>query len=471
VSNLAYALGQLGVVEAEQLLVLLLQRGLQLTQQLTAAATTDTISYASSSSRTTTTSSSSRSSRGAGGRVVTALPADCKLQQAVPNLCWSAAVLGIRGQAGVLRDLAAACAAHSWPLVTQEGASQLYMLHLSLQLEEQQQGLPAAQAVAPYAALIPAGGLQGCLTPQQLQVCRAAWSACSPQHQMGWLPVADTPPDPATPPAAGQVMWPQSGSSTSTSSFKLQRKVFVAACQLSCWRHPPSFEALTADELFSVDIAAEAVCGLQLAIEVDGPSHYRLPDMAHTGTTLFRNRQLAARGYVVVSVPYMGWNAAVAATRRQQQQQECTGEVVDQLVQQYGEEPSVIEEGLLGMEYLQGLVDAAIALHSAAAAVASMAASPGAPSSANLPAGVGHDHAPGSAGAAAEAARQLEPVVEVSDEHQVVQSGEGLSASVGGVQAAQSLTPLTPAGHTTPSAASPSQLPPPGRRRRRRVSN
>jgi very-short-patch-repair endonuclease len=45
----------------------------------------------------------------------------------------------------------------------------------------------------------------------------------------------------------------------------------------------------------------------KVAIEVDGPWHWRRPDLQPTGPTHFRNRLLAHRGYTVVTVPYLKW--------------------------------------------------------------------------------------------------------------------------------------------------------------------
>ena len=59
--------------------------------------------------------------------------------------------------------------------------------------------------------------------------------------------------------------------------------------------------------------------GELLAVEVDGPSHFRRPDGGLMGTTLYRNRALAARGYRVVSVPYREWDALGRDKQGQQQ--------------------------------------------------------------------------------------------------------------------------------------------------------
>jgi len=67
-------------------------------------------------------------------------------------------------------------------------------------------------------------------------------------------------------------------------------------------------EALTEDGALSVDVlATHTASGRRLAIEADGPTHFLEPGRKLTGETLARNRALAARGYVVVSVPWWEW--------------------------------------------------------------------------------------------------------------------------------------------------------------------
>jgi hypothetical protein len=46
---------------------------------------------------------------------------------------------------------------------------------------------------------------------------------------------------------------------------------------------------------------------VRLAIEVDGPQHFRWPDRQPTGSTLYRSRVLTKRDYVVVTVSYYEW--------------------------------------------------------------------------------------------------------------------------------------------------------------------
>lgn len=48
--------------------------------------------------------------------------------------------------------------------------------------------------------------------------------------------------------------------------------------------------------------------GERIALEVDGPSHFAANTLAPGGAMLARHRLLAARGWVVISVPYYIWN-------------------------------------------------------------------------------------------------------------------------------------------------------------------
>jgi hypothetical protein len=73
--------------------------------------------------------------------------------------------------------------------------------------------------------------------------------------------------------------------------------------------------------VLSIDITATTAAGVQLAVEADGPSHFRWPDSSDRGlmgSTLFRNRALSARGYTVVSVPYYEWDKLRSQQEKQQ---------------------------------------------------------------------------------------------------------------------------------------------------------
>ena len=59
----------------------------------------------------------------------------------------------------------------------------------------------------------------------------------------------------------------------------------------------------------------------RIAIEVDGPSHFLLPDgrgvRKSNGPTLLKRRLLAAAGWKVISVPFYEWNRFATANERQ----------------------------------------------------------------------------------------------------------------------------------------------------------
>jgi hypothetical protein len=96
--------------------------------------------------------------------------------------------------------------------------------------------------------------------------------------------------------------------------------VYAAVLQLSrdTWQQQPQMEQPTADKACLIDIAAETASGVKVAIEVEGPQHYVQPKGTLSGTTLSRNRALAARGYAVISIPYWKWNS-LRSTEEQQQ--------------------------------------------------------------------------------------------------------------------------------------------------------
>jgi hypothetical protein len=137
----------------------------------------------------------------------------------------------------------------------------------------------------------PGQGLLGVLSQQQLQQCKDSW-----EQQL-------------------------TNSTTATKASNLHKSVFAAVVALpACtWQHTPVLEQCTADGALSIDIAATTMSGVRLAIEVDGPSHFVQPKRTYDGPTLFRNRALAARGYVLVSIPYWEWDKLRGAAQKQQQ--------------------------------------------------------------------------------------------------------------------------------------------------------
>jgi very-short-patch-repair endonuclease len=64
----------------------------------------------------------------------------------------------------------------------------------------------------------------------------------------------------------------------------------------------------------SIDIAIDGA--LPVALEVDGPSHF-LQDGRQDGSTMMRNRMLAAHGWRVVVVDYRVWNAQQTQEQRE----------------------------------------------------------------------------------------------------------------------------------------------------------
>jgi hypothetical protein len=187
--------------------------------------------------------------------------------QGLANMCWAAAVLNMQQLVGHVEQFAAAIS-RRWGDTVAEEMRQLYQVHTWLQdLDNNSRGL------------------LGCLSKQQLHQCKEQW-------QKGIDEV-----------------------SASAKTSTAHQAVFEAAAELPLFRDPPQLEALTEDRLHSIDVRVVTTAGVEVAIEVDGPQHFRKPDQQPTGTTQWRNRSLAARGYVVVSVPIREWIRLPAAKR------------------------------------------------------------------------------------------------------------------------------------------------------------
>lgn len=199
--------------------------------------------------------------------------------QGICNICWGCAVLDMQQYAEQLQQLAAHCLpAWSSPECIAADKVQLYQLHMWLVEQVGQQE-----------------GLLGKFSQQHIEECRQAWV--------------------------------QLVSTLSKVSYT-QQTVYEAALELPELQDV-QLEVTTADQLWSMDICATVVAsGQQVAVEVDGPFHYRRPDRRATGSTAFRNKALAYRGYVVVPVPWWDWYevmhgdmpAKVACLRRKLQQ-------------------------------------------------------------------------------------------------------------------------------------------------------
>ncbi|EOD08830.1 hypothetical protein EMIHUDRAFT_311953 [Emiliania huxleyi CCMP1516] len=69
---------------------------------------------------------------------------------------------------------------------------------------------------------------------------------------------------------------------------------------------------------YSLDLALPSS---RVAVEVDGPSHFLLPDgrgvRRPNGPTLLKRRLLAAADWRVISVPFYEWNGFATANERQ----------------------------------------------------------------------------------------------------------------------------------------------------------
>ncbi|KAF6264329.1 hypothetical protein COO60DRAFT_176363 [Scenedesmus sp. NREL 46B-D3] len=196
------------------------------------------------------------------------------------NTCWAVAVLDLQQHAAQVLQMAQACSS-MWSSTTAEEKRQLWQVHTWL-LDFQPAG---------------AQGLQGSLTEQQLQQCRAAWDKALQQTAR------------------------QSGSD-------FQLSVLAAVHRLPItWQQQPQMEQLsvgrdgvTTDGALLLDIAGRTASNVLVAVEADGPSHFRRPDGGLMGGTQYRNRALAVRGYRLVSVPWFEW-AQLQGVKQQQQQQ------------------------------------------------------------------------------------------------------------------------------------------------------
>lgn len=183
------------------------------------------------------------------------------------NLCWAAAVTSLWEVAEVVCILAVHCSTY-WGCLEDVGRQKLCQAHLWLSPCGQQEGL------------------SGRLTTPQLSQCMLEWQK---QAQV-------------------------------TRVSSLQETVFHAAQTGLGDEWTVQLEVLTYDGVHSIDmLATYRQDGTQVAIEVDGhESHHRLPDHAPTGKTRFRNMALIARGYLLVVVHPLEWNALDGRPEKQQ---------------------------------------------------------------------------------------------------------------------------------------------------------
>jgi hypothetical protein len=186
------------------------------------------------------------------------------------NLCWAVAVLDLQQHAQQVLQLAKACSS-MWSSIEEAAEHrQLWQVHTWLLDFD----LAGGQ------------GLQGSLKQQHLQQCKAAWDKMLCKTAIQRL-----------------------------SDF--QRSVFAAVQRLPiAWQQQPQMEQLsvggdgvTPDGPLLLDIAGRTADGVLVAVEADGPSHFRQPDGGLMGSTQYRNRALAVRGYRLVSVPESQWRS------------------------------------------------------------------------------------------------------------------------------------------------------------------
>ncbi|EOD10433.1 hypothetical protein EMIHUDRAFT_215635 [Emiliania huxleyi CCMP1516] len=104
---------------------------------------------------------------------------------------------------------------------------------------------------------------------------------------------------------------------------RLQRSVAAA---LAAVRHGFEEEHLEPRTGYSLDLALPSS---RIAIEVDGPSHFLLPNglgvRQPNGPTLLKRRFLAAAGWRVISVPFYEWDGFARANERQTYLQKLLG--------------------------------------------------------------------------------------------------------------------------------------------------
>jgi hypothetical protein len=187
--------------------------------------------------------------------------------QELCNLCWAMAVLDLQQHAQHVLQLGEECSS-MWSSIKVLDQQQLWGVHTWLLDFD----LAGGQ------------GLQGSLTQQQLQQCAAVWHQAMQQ-------------------------------TAEYQHTNFQRSVCAAVQRLPiAWQQQPQMEqssvgrdGVTPDGALLLDIAGKTADGVLVAVEADGPWHFRRPDGGLMGTTQYRNRALAVRGYRLVSVPDVKW--------------------------------------------------------------------------------------------------------------------------------------------------------------------
>jgi hypothetical protein len=290
--------------------------------------------------------------------------------QALCNLCWAGAVLDLRPRAQLLAEMAGLAAQRS---AQQQQQQQQQQQHDAHDEEQQHAGLPQLMALDASGSSSPPrhsqDKVQLCqldtwlqeelgqpgLAPHHvravyLQQCRAALQrvlaagTCPSQGQLAVYAAAQRLPclrrvvlEAATPDGLmsvdvlAEVVQPAGGAdglgscgaaadaaAPSTSSSSSSSSSDAAQDGGSGSAATRTTTAVPRDDHHAHQQQEPQPQPLKVAIEFDGPWHFRRPDRRLTGPTLLRNRLLACRGYVLVPVPFWEWAKCRTSAAQQQ---------------------------------------------------------------------------------------------------------------------------------------------------------
>jgi hypothetical protein len=149
----------------------------------------------------------------------------------------------------------------------------------------------------------------------ELQYCQVLQAALLAQFERrgsgstGWRPEVDLKEE--TVDRALAFWGQQQKESSKVSAFHLD--VSDALNSLGVEHH---IEFLTANDLFSVDIAIVDGGDKKIAVEVDGPYHFPVNSRTPLGHTMIRRRLLRASGWTVIPVPWFDWFAIETSEQR-----------------------------------------------------------------------------------------------------------------------------------------------------------
>lgn len=259
-------------------------------------------------------------------------------QQGLANALWAIAVLDLRECVGDAAVLVRAMLP-LWPLLGASDMVQLWQAHAWLA----DCGLSVVQGNdrgshgTPAGAATPGAGLRGLLNDQQLAQCRGAWESmiastshvstsqavlfeaaqripgladvqlealCAPD-QLLRVDISASLPAPAAAALAAAAS-PACAGGNAASAARAAAAEWDNIMTAAALESPAADEAgmpHCTDEDQRVDVL--------LAIEFDGPFHFCRPGNTLTGSTRYRNRALAARGYTVVPISWCAGSAVL----------------------------------------------------------------------------------------------------------------------------------------------------------------